>query len=134
MAIGDFSKPGYTDSNIQPGKTYLYWVVVWKDKELAKSNIPKLTVPGAKPSEPAKPGTNDPTKPGDGTGTKPTDPTKPGDGTGTNPPTDPTDPGDDTEPTIPPIPDPTAPTQPGNGGGTNNGGGNTTQPNPNSGQ
>lgn len=133
VAIGDFSKPGYTDSKLEAGKTYLYWVVVWKDKELAKSNIPRLTVPGGntKPTDPNKPGTTDPAKPGDGTGTKPTDPNKPGDGTGTTPPTtDPNKPGDGTKPTIPPIPDPTTPTQPGTGTG-DGGGGSTTPPNQN---
>jgi penicillin-binding protein 2A len=94
-AIGDFSKPGYTDTNLQAGKTYMYWVVVWKDKELSKSNIPKLTVPGkvpTTPDAPKPPTTTDPgqtqqpgtggTQPGTGTGGTGDGGTQPGTGTG----------------------------------------------------
>jgi len=104
VALGEFTKPGYTDQLITAGKTYLYSVVVFKDgKELSVSNFAQLAVPGQKepekPTTPTTPDTTDPTKPNDG---------KPGD-TGT--------------PTTPTVPTPNTPTTPTTGG--NNGGGGT---------
>lgn len=105
VALGEFTKPGYTDQLITAGKTYLYSVVVFKDgKELSVSNFAQLAVPGQKePEQPEPPKTPDTT-----------DPNKPNDG----------QPGDTGTPTTPTVPTPTTPTTPSTGG--NNGGGTDT--------
>ncbi|ARU63079.1 hypothetical protein CBW65_20435 [Tumebacillus avium] len=134
--IGELTKPGYTDTNIQPGKTYLYSVVVMKGSEkLSDSNFAQLTVPGQEPADPQEPDTpTEPETPGEqgGNGQQP--------GGGTTTPTTPGTPGTPggtpTTPTVPPT-NPDTPTQPGGGtttptqpgtGGENGGGGDTTQP------
>jgi penicillin-binding protein 2A len=77
VRLAELSKPGYTDTHLEQGKTYLYNVVVAKDgKDVSMSNFTQLTVPGAaKPTEPQQPQT--PNGGGDvqpGTGQQPTTP------------------------------------------------------------
>ncbi|HEU4965283.1 MAG TPA: PBP1A family penicillin-binding protein [Bacilli bacterium] len=69
VSLKDVTTPGYTDKNLEKGKTYLYAVVVFRTEdgqELAKSNIAEVKVPG---------GVQEPTPP-----TAPTDGTQPGAG------------------------------------------------------
>ncbi|ASS75125.1 hypothetical protein CIG75_09130 [Tumebacillus algifaecis] len=119
--IGELTKPGYTDSTVQPGKTYLYSVVVMKGSEkLSDSNFAQLTVPGQEPTPPQVP--QEPQSPGGGSDKPPTDPTPPGTQV-PNQPNQPGQPGDGN----------TTPPQPGGGdpGGGETGGG--VNPNPNGG-
>jgi penicillin-binding protein 2A len=117
VPLGEYSKPGYADGSLTPGKSYWYSVVVWKDgQELSKSNFAAVTIPGGKtdnpqdPKQPQQPGGT--TQPGGTGGT-----TQPGTG-------NPQQPGTPTNPNQPGTPD-TGGTKPPAGGGT---GGGTTQP------
>ncbi|PWK14357.1 transglycosylase domain-containing protein [Tumebacillus permanentifrigoris] len=127
IPLGEYSKPGFTDASLTPGKSYWYSVVVWKDGlELSKSNFAAVTIPGGKTENPQTPtqpgngtqpgGTGGTTQPGTGTPQQPGTPTQPGtpDTGGTKPPAGNTGGGT---------------TQPGTGGGgTTQGTGGSTQP------
>ena len=80
VRLAELSNPGYTDTHLEAGKTYLYNVVVAKDgKDVSMSNFTQLTVTGAaQPAEPAQPQT--PNVGGSvqpGTGQQPTNPSTP---------------------------------------------------------
>ena len=87
VRLAEQSKPGYTDTHLEEGKTYLYNVVVAKDgKDVSMSNFAQLTVPGAaKPAEPEQPETPNDGGVQPGTGQQPTGPSTPNTGQPTNP-------------------------------------------------
>jgi penicillin-binding protein 2A len=112
--LADVTNTTFLDTRVEPGKTYLYTLVVWKEKELSKSNIVELTVPGKGPNTPT-----DPKQPGgneNGTGNQQG---------GTSNPTTPTVPNTDGGPTKPttPTPPPVDPNKPTTGGTTTGTGG-----------
>ncbi|KEO84446.1 transglycosylase domain-containing protein [Tumebacillus flagellatus] len=134
IPLGQYTKPGYTDGSVTPGKSYWYSVVVWKDgQELSKSNFASVAIPGGEtqkpkdPNQPTQPGAGGPTQPGTGNGTGGGTGTTQGNG-GTTQPTNPTQPSNPgTGGTQPPggtdgdtggtLPQPGTGTTPGTGGG-----------------